>query len=65
MLRFSYSDLNDGPVQGGTLWRVTPMVNWYFTDVTRLELAYGYGTLDRFETSGVTQFFQARLQIEF
>ena len=65
LLRFSYSDLNDGPVQGGTLWRVTPMVNWYFTDVTRLELAYGYGTLDRFETSGVTQFFQARLQIEF
>jgi phosphate-selective porin OprO/OprP len=65
LVRFSYSDLTDGPVQGGTLWRVTPMVNWYFTDVTRLELAYGYGTLDRFETSGVTQFFQARLQIEF
>ena len=65
LLRFSYSDTNDGPVQGGTFWRVTPMVNWYFTDVTRLELAYGYGTLDRFETSGVTQFFQARLQIEF
>ena len=52
-------------MQGGTLWRLTPMVNWYFTDVTRLELAYGYGTLDRFETSGVTQFFQVRLQIEF
>lgn len=65
VLRFSYSDLNDGPVQGGTFWRLTPMVNWYFTDVTRLEIAYGYGTLDRFETSGVTQFFQARLQIEF
>jgi len=65
LLRFSYSDLNDGPVQGGRFWRLTPTVNWYFTDVTRLELAYGYGTLDRFENSGVTQFFQARLQIEF
>jgi len=65
VLRFSYSDLNDGPVQGGSLWRITPMVNWYFTDVTRLALVYGYGTLDRFETTGVTQFFQARLQIEF
>lgn len=65
LLRFSYSDLNDDFVQGGTLWRLTPMVNWYFTDVTRLELAYGYGKLDRFETSGVTQFFQARLQVEF
>ena len=55
----------DGPVQGGTFWRITPMVNWYLTDIRRLEIAYGYGTLDRFDLKGVTQFFQTRLQLEF
>ena len=32
---------------------------------TRLEFAYGYGTLDRFDLKGATQFFQTRLQLEF
>ena len=65
VVRFSYSDLNDGPVQGGAFWRLTPMITWYLTTVTQLELAYGYGSLDRFEKTGATQFFQARLQVEF
>ena len=65
MLRFSYSDYNDTGVSGGTLWRVTPMVNWYLTDNARLEFAYGYGVLDRFALKGATQFFQSRLQLEF
>jgi len=65
VLRYSYSDLSDGTVEGGTFWRLTPMINWYLTDNTRLEIAYGYGSLDRFETTGVTQFFQTRLQVEF
>ena len=65
VLRFSYSDYNDGAIQGGTFWRITPMVNWYLTDNARLEIAYGYGTLDRFDLKGATQFFQSRLQLEF
>ena len=65
LLRFSYSDLADGAIQGGTLWRITPMVNWYLTDNARLEIAYGYGSLDRFDKTGATQFFQSRLQLEF
>jgi phosphate-selective porin OprO and OprP len=65
ILRFSYSDLTDGPVEGGELWRLTPMVNWYLTDNARLEIAYGLSSLDRFGTTGKTQFFQTRLQLEF
>ena len=65
LLRFSYSDYDDGAIQGGTFWRITPMVNWYLTDNARLEIAYGYGTLDRFDLKGATQFFQSRLQLEF
>jgi phosphate-selective porin OprO/OprP len=63
VMRESYIDLNDSPVQGGKFWRITPMVNWYLSDQLRLETAYGYGTLDRFGVNGATHFFQLRLQI--
>jgi phosphate-selective porin OprO/OprP len=63
--RFSYLDLDDGVVQGGRFWRLTPMVNWHLSDNVRFEAAYGYGTLDRFGLTGATQFFQSRLQLQF
>lgn len=65
VLRLSYIDLDDGEVQGGRFWRLTPMVNWYLSDNLRLELAYGVGQLDRFGLVGTTQFFQTRLQFQF
>ncbi len=64
VLRYSYSDLDSGLIQGGKFWRITPMVNWYLSDNARLEFAYGYGKLDRFDLSGGTQFFQTRLQLQ-
>jgi phosphate-selective porin OprO/OprP len=65
LVRFSYVDLDDEQIHGGRFWRLTPMVNWYLTDSLRLELAYGVGQLDRFGTTGTTQFFQTRLQFQF
>jgi phosphate-selective porin OprO/OprP len=65
LLRLTYIDLDDGPIQGGRFWRFTPMVNWYLSDHLRLELSYGIGQLDRFELVGTTQFFQSRLQFQF
>jgi phosphate-selective porin OprO/OprP len=62
LLRYSSLDLNDGTVQGGKFSRITPMVNWYLSKDVRLELAYGYGVLDRFGLKGATQFFQTRIQ---
>jgi len=41
------------------------VVNWYLSDHVRLEFAYGYGTLDHFNVTGTTQFFQSRLQLQF
>jgi phosphate-selective porin OprO/OprP len=38
------------------------MVNWHMSDNVRLEFIYGYGTLDRFDLRGGTQFLQARIQ---
>ena len=62
--RFSYTDLDDGPIQGGKFWRFTPMANWHMSPNVRLELVYGYGVLDRFGTEGATHFFQTRIQLQ-
>ncbi|HXT14243.1 MAG TPA: porin [Gemmatimonadaceae bacterium] len=64
VLKYSYANLNSRSVQGGRFSRVTPMLNWYLTDNARLEIAYGFGVLNRFGTIGHTQFFQVRLQTE-
>jgi phosphate-selective porin OprO/OprP len=61
---FSYIDLDSNPIHGGTFWRFTPMVNWHLSDNVRLELTYGYGSLDRFGVVGKTQFFQSRIQLQ-
>lgn len=60
-LNYSYVDLNDGSLRGGTFWRITPCVKWNLMDYMRVEASYGYGVLDRFDLEGKTQFFQARL----
>jgi phosphate-selective porin OprO/OprP len=65
VLKYSYINLNNKTIQGGTFGRITPMVNWHLNDNVRLELAYGYGHLDRFDLKGNTQFFQTRLQLQF
>jgi len=64
LARFSYSDMESGAIHGGRFWRLTPMVNWHMSDNVRLEFVYGYGTLDRAEVVGRTQFFQSRLQFQ-
>lgn len=63
LLRISTLDLNGGLIKGGKFWRVTPMVNWYLSPIVRWEVAYGYGTLDRYNLKGTTQFFQTRIQL--
>jgi phosphate-selective porin OprO/OprP len=64
VLRYSYSDLDSGTIRGGKFWRITPMVNWYLSDNVRLEFVYGYGSLDRSDLTGKTQFFQTRIQFQ-
>jgi phosphate-selective porin OprO/OprP len=62
--RLSYTDLDDGAIQGGKFWRFTPMVNWHMSPNVRLEIVYGYGELDRFGVKGGSQFFQTRIQLQ-
>jgi len=63
VMKFTYTNLTNGPVQGGQFWRFTPMINWYLTDNLRLEMAYGYGTLNKGGIVGRTAFSQARIQM--
>ena len=62
-IHVSYVDANDGIIQGGKFWRVSPMLAWYPSYEFRFTIGYGYGVLDRFATRGATQFFQARIQL--
>ena len=62
VLRFSTFDLDDGTIHGGSMWRITPMVNWYMNKIIRMEFVYGYSVLDRFGIKGGTHFFQSRIQ---
>jgi phosphate-selective porin OprO/OprP len=58
----TYTDANSGSIQGGRFWRITPTFAWYPSYEFRFTIGYGYGVLDRFDTRGKTQFFQARIQ---
>ena len=63
VLRYSDVDLDAGTLRGGRYRRITPMVNWHMSDQVRLEFAYGYGKLDRFDLTGTSRFFNARIQL--
>jgi phosphate-selective porin OprO and OprP len=65
VLRVSYIDLDSDSLSGGKFWRITPMVNWHLNDQARLEVSYGIGGLNRFGGHSRTEFFQARLQLQF
>jgi phosphate-selective porin OprO/OprP len=65
VLRVSYIDLATDSLSGGKFWRVTPVVNWHLNDQARLEFSYGISGLDRFGGHSTTEFFQARLQLQF
>lgn len=62
--RYSYINLNSGSITGGRFGRFTEQLNWYLSKYVRLELNYGYGSLDRFGVKGNTQFFQTRIQLQ-
>lgn len=65
VLRLSRIDLTSRTFDGGTFWRITPMVNWYWSENVRWELAYGYGVLNQGGIRGHNQFLQARLQTQY
>jgi phosphate-selective porin OprO/OprP len=63
VVSFSTFKLNDGTINGGQFWRVTPMINWFLNKALRWEFIYGYGVLDRYNLKGSVQFFETRFQV--
>ena len=65
ILRFSYIDTDDGPIQGGKNWRISPLLAWHLSDEIRWTFGYGYDVLDRFDEKGSTHIFQSRISLMF
>lgn len=62
VLRVSTLNLDDRSIEGGKMWRITPMINWYMTKIIRMEFIYGYAILERYSKRGILQLFESRLQ---
>ena len=60
--RYSFIDLTSGAIEGGRFDRWSGALSWYPTRQWRFEFNYGYGRLQRSGLSGVTRFYQLRLQ---
>jgi phosphate-selective porin OprO/OprP len=61
--RYSYIDLNDGPIEGGDMARWSLGLNWYPTRTVKVTAQYGLIDLDRFDEQSYTHVFQTRLVI--
>ena len=59
--RYSYVDLTNGTIDGGTMSRWTGVLSWYPTREWRLEFNYGYITLERGGTTGYAHGLSSRV----
>ena len=64
-LRWSYTDLDDGPVRGGRLGILSTGVNWYLDRHWRMTVEYLYTRADGPSGDGALHIFQSRLQLRF
>jgi phosphate-selective porin OprO/OprP len=70
-VRYSYLNLNDGPIQGGILSGTTVGLNWYWNPNMKLQFEYmdnqryHKGTSNAGTAPGTVQGFGTRVQIQF
>ncbi len=70
-VRYSYLNLNDGPVQGGVMTGTTVGLNWYWNPNMKWQFdylddnRYHKGTAAGGTASGNVQGFGTRMQIQF
>jgi len=62
--RYTYSDFSDRNVEGGKFGRFTGAVSWYPNAHFRIEINYGYGSLNKDNATGKADFWQFRIQFE-
>lgn len=61
--RYSYTDLDSGPVRGGKMHMLTAGWNWYWNRYIRWQLDYGLSLIDNGALDGNLHIFQLRMQI--
>lgn len=61
--RYSYSDLDDGDVQGGRMHTLTAGLNWYWNRYLRMQFNYGWSLIDDGVLDGRLNTFQMRFQL--
>jgi phosphate-selective porin OprO/OprP len=61
-MRYTYTDLSSGTIDGGRMGRWEPALSWYPWGGWRLEFNYGYSYLVRGGTTGYTHGFSGRIQ---
>lgn len=64
-LRYSWLDLNDGPVRGGEMTDWTLALNWYVNANTRIMLNYIIAQPENDLYDGEVEIFQTRFQVDF
>ena len=64
-VRFSYTDLSDGPVTGGRLNLLMAGVNWYLQPHVRWMFNSGLGRASGGSSAGDMFIFQTRIGIDF
>lgn len=64
-LRYSWLDLNDGPVRGGEMTDWTLALNWYVNANTRIMLNYIIAEPENDLYDGEVEIFQTRFQVDF
>lgn len=64
-LRFSYLDLDSGPVRGGILRAVTAGINWYFHAHSKIRFNYVYTHAGSGPRPGDLHAFETRFEFDF
>jgi phosphate-selective porin OprO/OprP len=64
-LRWSYTDLDDGPVHGGRMGILSAGVNWYLDGHWRMTVEYLFTHTDGPSGDGTLHILQSRLQLRF
>lgn len=64
-VRFSYLNLNSGPVKGGLLRSLTTGLNWYLHDHAKLRFNYVFADVSEASHKGNLNIFETRFEFDF
>jgi phosphate-selective porin OprO/OprP len=64
-VRYSYLDLNDGDIRGGSMNILTTGLNWYWRSNVKFRFNYNFGNIDGGKSNGGLHIFQTRFEFDF